>query len=213
MKDNAAAFAKLYADKTGQTITDEQASDMLLVAGFHDVDQTAANSSQANPLASQFISGNAGGLFTATTYDYLHPNVGANANGSPTPEQVAISNGSGTPAPPPLNPPDYVSVQGSIYVASGGFTVNLHNGNFYGQWGVSRNYPAFSLTPSASATVGYIVGGADAQSTDGFLQGGALWGGAYVPTGVPFLNVGGGLNHGYTGGTSTMPTRINPAMV
>jgi hypothetical protein len=87
-------------------------------------------------------------------------------------------------------------------VSSGGFTVNLHNGKFYGQWGVSRNYPAFSLTPSASATVGYIVGGADAQSTDGFLQGGALWGGAYVPTGVPFLNVGGGLNHGYTGGTS-----------
>ena len=184
---------KFYADKTGQTITDQQASDMLMVAGFHDVDQTAANSSQANPLASQFITGNANGLFTATTYDYQHPNVGANADGSPTPEQVALSNGSGTPAPPGFRPPDYTSQNGSGMSVAYGFSENLHNGQVYA--GLGKANP---ISPSGSIMFGYLLSPGDNPTIDtkNFLDG------ASVPFGGCMFGVCMGFNHSIGGQTS-----------
>lgn len=185
-------FEAFYQKTTGQAITDQQASDMLLVAGFHDVDQTAANSSQANPYASQFISGNAGGLFTASTYDYLHPNVGANANGSLTPEQAALSNGSGTPAPPGFRPPDYASGNGSGMSVAYGGSVNLHNGQFYGGGGKANPF-----SPSGNVMFGYLLSPGDNPTIDtkNFLDG------ASVPVGGCMI-VCIGFNHSLGGQTS-----------
>jgi|GEM_PF-4817759 len=98
---------------------------------------------------------------------------------------------------------DYVSFQGNVYVASGGFTVNLHDGTVYGSFGLSRNYPAYSIIPSVSLTAGSIIGGGSAKSTNDFLQGAGLWAGGYVPTPIPFVNAGGGINQGYGGRTAS----------
>jgi filamentous hemagglutinin len=98
---------------------------------------------------------------------------------------------------------DYVSFQGNVYVASGGFTVNLHDGTVYGSFGLSRNYPAYSIIPSLSLTAGSIIGGGSAKSTNDFLQGAGLWAGGYVPTPIPFVNAGGGISQGYGGRTAS----------
>jgi len=91
-KDNAAAFAKFYADKTGQTITPDQAVALLMGSGLRMVDSSAANVPGGNPLATAFISANApSSLFYATPAERANPFNGANANGSPTPEQNALT--------------------------------------------------------------------------------------------------------------------------
>jgi hypothetical protein len=114
--------------------------------------------------------------------------------------------------------PDYVSIQGGLYVASGGVSINLHNGDVYGQWSLGRSYPAYSLTPNVSVVAGYINGGPGAADTNEFLGGGSAQASAFVPTPVPFLSVGGGVNHSYGGrtaveiGISALPGgQISPA--
>lgn len=102
------------------------------------------------------------------------------------------------------NPPDYISDQGNFYVASGGFAVDLHNGETFGQWGLGRAYPGYSVNPGFAVNLGTIVGGGNAQTTSDFLKGGGLQGNVYVPPvpAVPLLNVGEGVNHSYGGRTS-----------
>ena len=102
------------------------------------------------------------------------------------------------------NPPDYVSAQGNFYLGSGGFTVNLHNGETFGQWGLGRSYPGYSITPGFSVNAGTILGGRNAKSTSEFLRGGGLQANMYVPPipAMPILNFGGGLSHSYGGQTS-----------
>jgi filamentous hemagglutinin len=87
---NLKAFEEFYQKTTGQTITDQQASDMLLTAGFQRVDSTAANSAPGNSLAKQFLASAPGDLFYATPAERSNPNIGANADGSLTPEQSAL---------------------------------------------------------------------------------------------------------------------------
>lgn len=115
--------------------------------------------------------------------------------------------------------PDYVSVQGNIYIASGGLAINLHNGDMFGQWGVGRAYPGYSITPGFSITAGHILGGNGAESTNDFLKGGGAQGNTFVPPipALAILNVGGGITHSYGGktaieyGVSTQPgTSVSP---
>jgi filamentous hemagglutinin len=111
------------------------------------------------------------------------------------------------------NNPDYLSLQGSWYVASGGIAINLHNGDTFWQGGIGRTYPGYSVIPGFSANIGIISGGKNAQSTSDFLRGAGAQGILYVPPipTVPFINIGGGINHSYGGksaieiGISTQP--------
>lgn len=105
--------------------------------------------------------------------------------------------------------PDYLSVQGSLYVASGGFSLNLHNGETTGQWGLGRAYPYNSLKPGVTATIGNILGGADAQTTSEFLHGGAGTASYFYPLPVaPVVGIGGGVNYSY-GGKVSVETGIS----
>jgi filamentous hemagglutinin len=111
------------------------------------------------------------------------------------------------------NNPDYLSLQGSWYVVSGGLAINLHNGETFWQGGVSRTYPGYSVIPGFSANIGIIAGGTNAQLTSDFLRGAGAQGNLYIPPfiTIPFFNFGGGINHSYGGktaleiGVSTQP--------
>lgn len=99
--------------------------------------------------------------------------------------------------------PDYISLQGNFYIASGGIAVNLHDGSMYGQWALGKSYP-FGYKPGATLTAGNIIGGADASATSQFLQGASASAGGFYPLPVfPILGIGGGVNHSYGGATST----------
>jgi filamentous hemagglutinin len=96
-----------------------------------------------------------------------------------------------------------LSGQIGFYTFSAGGAVNLHNGNLYGQWGVGRAYPAFSLTPGVSVSTGRIFGARGAADTDAFLSGAGIQGNVFVPVPIlPLVGAGGGLNHSYGGRTA-----------
>jgi filamentous hemagglutinin len=194
ISNNLKAFEAFYRRATGQMITDQQASEMLLVAGFQYVDQTAANSSAANILAAQFISQNAGsGLFTATPYDYARFNVGGNSDRSLTPEQTAILTGSGTPAGPGFRAPDYTSANGSGMTVAYGTSINWHDGQTYVGGGKAN-----PLAPSGNIMFGYLLFSGDdrALETNNFLNG------ASVPMGGCMFGLCIGLNHSIGGQTA-----------
>lgn len=91
-KDNAAAFAKYYQAQTGQSITPDQALELLLGSGLRIVDSSAANGPGGNSVATSYISANAPStLFYATPTERANPFLGANPGGSPTPEQNALT--------------------------------------------------------------------------------------------------------------------------
>jgi len=99
------------------------------------------------------------------------------------------------------NSPDYVAIQGSFYVGSGGFAVNLHDGKIFAQTSVGRTFPGYSTQLSGSIMFGNIFGGGTAESTTEFLKGGSAQGVVTLPV-LPFLGIGGGENHSYGGSTS-----------
>jgi filamentous hemagglutinin len=83
-------------------------------------------------------------------------------------------------------------------VYSAGFSVNLKNGEVFGQWGVAKGWPANSFAWSGSATFGTILGYSDAAIVSNFLVGGGTQVSAFSPG--PFgVGVGGGLSHSYGG--------------
>jgi filamentous hemagglutinin len=96
-KDNASKFAEYYQDQTGQTITADQAQQMLLASGYRLVDDASSagpapdGSKYATAFISQnagdLISQNAGDLFTATAAERANPGI---LTGSLTPEQEAL---------------------------------------------------------------------------------------------------------------------------
>jgi filamentous hemagglutinin len=102
-----------------------------------------------------------------------------------------------------INSPDYVAVQGSIYVASGGFAINLHDGSAFALGSLGRNYPAFSITPGFSATAGKILGGSGAEETSVFLSGGGAQAAVFYPISpiIP-IGVGGVMTYSYGGKTA-----------
>ncbi|CAB3789742.1 hypothetical protein LMG28138_02874 [Pararobbsia alpina] len=89
-KDNAKTFAQFYEGKTGRSITSDQAQQILLANGYIRVDQAAASGPGYDATAAQYITQYAGSLFTATHAEYKNPLLNGNANGSLTPEQLAL---------------------------------------------------------------------------------------------------------------------------
>ncbi|WP_051887992.1 hemagglutinin repeat-containing protein [Caballeronia sordidicola] len=88
--DNAKAFAQFYEDKTGQSISVDQAQQMLLANGYIRVDQATASGPGFDSTAAQYITQNAGNLFTATSTEYKSPLLNGTADGSLNPEQRAL---------------------------------------------------------------------------------------------------------------------------
>lgn len=99
-KDNAKKFAQYYKDKTGQTIDDKRAEQMLLGDGYRMVN-AAANKGPgvAGPagdaVAVSFLAQNGKGLFQATKEEYNNP---GKLGGPLTPEQAALPGAVGNPA-------------------------------------------------------------------------------------------------------------------
>ncbi|HEY1999699.1 MAG TPA: hypothetical protein VGH41_21640, partial [Paraburkholderia sp.] len=89
-KDNATQFAQFYVDKTGQSITADQAQNMLLANGYRLVDSAASKGPSGDATAVAFISQNSNGLFTATPAEYNSPFMYGNKDGSLMPEQNAL---------------------------------------------------------------------------------------------------------------------------
>ncbi|SDC59884.1 filamentous hemagglutinin [Paraburkholderia lycopersici] len=99
--------------------------------------------------------------------------------------------------------PDHVSIQGNIYIASGGVVINLHNGDTFGSWALGKPIPTYSLKPGLSVTFGSILGGGGAEGTSSYLAGGGANASTFVPVpGFPAIGAGGGISHAYGGQTS-----------
>ncbi|WP_254073726.1 hypothetical protein [Burkholderia sp. S171] len=93
-QDTLKAFEAYYDKTTGQTITDDQATQLLLGNGLRLVDSAAASVPGGNAAAVAFISQYAPtNLFYATPADRGKPLLGANSNGAPTPAQNALTYG------------------------------------------------------------------------------------------------------------------------
>ena len=92
-KDHAKDFAAFYEKTAGKEITQDQAENMLLANGYIRVDSAAASGGAGyDSTAAQYLTQNAGGLFTKDQY-YNNPFAFGNADGSRTPEQLAMPGG------------------------------------------------------------------------------------------------------------------------
>ncbi|WP_321894028.1 hypothetical protein [Paraburkholderia tropica] len=91
-KDSASKFAQFYKDQTGQTISADQAQQMLLASGYRMVDAAASAGPalDGGKYATAFISQNASGMFRATAAEYNNPFLNGNADYSLSPEQQAL---------------------------------------------------------------------------------------------------------------------------
>ncbi|OXC76874.1 Large exoproteins involved in heme utilization or adhesion [Caballeronia sordidicola] len=96
--DNASKFAQFYKDQTGQTITADQAQQMLLANGYRLVDAAASKGPGGDVTAVQFISENASGMFRAASAEYNSPFLYGNADRSLSPEQQALPGATPHPA-------------------------------------------------------------------------------------------------------------------
>jgi len=124
----------------------------------------------------------------------------------------------GTPYASGSRAPDYVSIQLNTYVASVGVAIDLHDAGVYGQWALGRQYPAYTAKPGLSIVAGSIAGGVGAGDTAEYLKGGSWAAGAFAPSPIPLIGVGGGVSHSYGGrtaveiGVSVPPgAGVNPA--
>ncbi|WP_343668185.1 hypothetical protein [Paraburkholderia heleia] len=83
---------------------------------------------------------------------------------------MAVINAQGANAEAALGAmsPDYMSIQGNIYIASGGMVINLHNGDTFGSWALGKPIPTYSFKPGLSVTFGSILGGSGAEGTSAY---------------------------------------------
>lgn len=90
-------FAAYYERTTGQAISSTDAQNMLLANGYIRVDSLAASGPGYNEVAAQYLTANAGGLFSATPAEMANPQLGRNPDGTPTPEVYALPGGAAVP--------------------------------------------------------------------------------------------------------------------
>jgi hypothetical protein len=89
-ESNASKFRDYYQAETDQTITIEQAQQMLLSAEYAVTDDAARNTGRSDTLAARFVSENApSNLLNTTASERANPLLGGNPDGSWTPEQQA----------------------------------------------------------------------------------------------------------------------------
>ncbi|WP_211467973.1 two-partner secretion domain-containing protein [Collimonas silvisoli] len=89
-KGNAAKYQQYLKEKTGESISVEDAYQRLLSAGYAGVDDAALKSGKSDETAKQFIVQNKPlSLFQATAAERANPFLGGNVDGSWTPEQQA----------------------------------------------------------------------------------------------------------------------------
>ncbi len=86
-KRKASDFSRYYEEKTGQTITEEQAQNMLLANGYRLVDDMASKGPGGNVTAIHYISEHGGDLFSASAAERANP---GSLGGALTPEQIAM---------------------------------------------------------------------------------------------------------------------------
>jgi filamentous hemagglutinin len=99
ISQNAAAFAAYYLKTTGQSITTDQAIQMLLGTAYIVNDETAANGPGYNAVAGNFIASSPTGsaLFSPTAAEWSNPGQLATTSGPATPEQAALPGSTANP--------------------------------------------------------------------------------------------------------------------
>jgi filamentous hemagglutinin len=96
--DDAEQFAKRYEEKTGKSLTAEQARNMLLGTGYRMVDAAASKGPGGDPIAAAYISENGGDMFRATPGEYKDPFRYGNKDLSLTSEQRVLPGSIASPA-------------------------------------------------------------------------------------------------------------------
>ncbi|WP_321936866.1 hemagglutinin repeat-containing protein [Burkholderia cepacia] len=170
-KDKAKDFAKFYEEKTGKSLTAEQAQNMLLANGYRLVDSAASKGPGGDATAVAYISQNGGGLFQATASEYNSPFLSGNKDGTLTPEQRALPGSVANPAA------GLVIVGG---LATAGLAPELIAG---GSAGVSYAQDLFAAYKAAQA--GYSL--TTAAATGAAVSGAMYTGGAVAGAGVATL--------------------------
>ncbi len=163
--------------------------------------------SNVSPDLMAYVQQKTGDTYSWSPAQNLALNLGiGNSSGSANPYAQANCAGaqcSVVMIAPSLPTPDYLSVSVNLYLLSGGAAINLHNGDTFGQWGLGRSYPGYSIKPGGAILFGSIIGGTGAESTSTFLKGAGIQGSTIIPFPLfPLIGGGGGINHGYGGATS-----------
>lgn len=178
MKDNASKFAQFYEDQTGQTITADQAQQMLLASGYRLVDAAASAgpAPDGNQYATAFISQNGGSMFRAAPTEYNSPFLYGNADHSLSPEQQALP---GHDAHPQVG----VAAGGALAMVAVGTVSPLLAGAWalntaYDFSGDAISYLTHTSSDAPNAGKSLIVGGAAA---------------ALTPLGLPLDTLGSGI--------------------
>ncbi|MCX5543526.1 cell surface protein, partial [Paraburkholderia sp. CNPSo 3076] len=177
-KDNASKFAQFYKDQTGQTITADQAQQMLLASGYRLVDAAASAgpAPDGNQYATAFISQNGGSMFRAAPTEYNSPFLYGNADHSLSPEQQALP---GHDAHPQVG----VAAGGALAMVAVGTVSPLLAGAWalntaYDFSGDAISYLTHTSSDAPNAGKSLIVGGAAA---------------ALTPLGLPLDTLGSGI--------------------
>ncbi|MEK2605624.1 hemagglutinin repeat-containing protein [Burkholderia arboris] len=170
-KDQAKDFAKFYEEKTGKSLTAEQAQNMLLANGYRLVDSAASKGPGGDATAVAYISQNSGGLFHATSAEYNSPFLYGNKDGMLTPEQHALP---GSVA----NPTAGLVIVGGL--ATAGLAPEIITG---GSAGLSYAQDLFAAYKAAQA--GYSL--TTAAATGAAVSGATYTGGAAAGAGLATL--------------------------
>lgn len=98
---------------------------------------------------------------------------------------------------------DYLSINGSFYIAHGGVVVDLRNADVYWQSDVLRQYPGYTTKPGVALVAGKTIGSTTDDQVKAFLSGASGSATFFAPAPVfPLVGVGGGSAHSYGGKTS-----------
>lgn len=187
------AFEKYYQNQAGKSLTDNEAKNMLLAAGYQRTDKLAGSGPVANQTASNYLTQFApSSLFSTTPEDYANPGI---LTGPMTPERAALGGiGFGT-----ATVQFGLNASGHLFSVGGGGEVGAAislgghpNLCVYGQ--ACGNY-GLGMYAGAGGVVTISQGGATtgiSGSKGGFISGGDGIAGDTTITRDPSGNVSGG---------------------
>jgi filamentous hemagglutinin len=170
--DDAEQFAKRYEEKTGKSLTAEQARDMLLGTGYRMVDEMASKGPGGDPIAAAYISEHGGDMFRATPGEYKDPFLYGNADNSLTPEQKALPGSTANPVAGLVIAGGLVTAGLGPELAAGTRAAASYAQDFFAAYKASQ--AGYSLTTAAATGAG--------------VSGGIYSGSALVGAGVDWLH-------------------------